>query len=252
MRAYFHHAETNEMLAPFVFDGDLDVRDFDCEGYLTKIQSENTAEQQAGVNDVLREHFSDRQYKNIVDVSEGDIVIDIGFNYGIFSLGAIYNGASKIYGFEPNKNIFQKLKDFPRKDIVKIFNHAVSDKNETLTFYEGNNTLSSSIYNNVGDFKESYSVECINFYDFIIKNNINKINFLKVDCEGTEYEIINSIPDDFFKTIDKMHIEFHDNDGEKIKPIIDKLDLNKFDWVFEEGKDINSNIGLIFAKKRII
>jgi FkbM family methyltransferase len=202
---------------------------------------------------ILNEIFYQKVYNNdFVCVAENDIVFDIGFNYGIFSLGAIYKGASRIYGFEPNKNIFEKLKYYPRQDIVKIFNCAVSDTYETLTFYEGNNTLSSSIHNNVEDFKESYNVECVNFYDFIIKNNINKIDLLKIDCEGTEYEIINSIPDEFFKTIKKMHIEFHNNDGEKVKPIINKLNQNNFEWTFEHDKNINSNIGLIFAKNNII
>jgi FkbM family methyltransferase len=252
MRAYFYHGTTNELLAPFVFDGDIDIKNFDYGNYLTKIQSENTLGQQAGVNDVLREHFSDRKYENIVDVELGDVVVDIGFNYGIFSLGALYKGASRIYGFEPNKNIFQKLKDYPRQDIDKIFNCAVSNKYERLKFCEGDNTLGSSININVDDFKESYDVECVNFYDFIIKNNINKIDFLKIDCEGTEYEIIDSIPDEFFKTIKKLHVEFHDNDGERVKSIIKKLEQNNFEWVFEEGKDINSKVGLIFAKKNNI
>lgn len=250
MRAYFYHRETNELLAPFVFDGDIDIKEFDYENYLTKIQSLNSMGQQAGVNDVLREHFSDRHYENIVDVEEGDVVVDIGFNYGIFSLGALKKGASKIYGFEPNKNIYEKLKYYPRKDIVQIFNLAVSDKYETLTFYEGDNTLGSSVLNNVGDFKESYEVKCINFYDFINKLNISKIDFLKVDCEGTEYEVFESIPDEFFKTIKKIHVEFHNNDGEKIKLLTDKLNRNDFEWQFESGKNEYSNIGLIFAKKK--
>ena len=66
MKAYFYHAETNELLAPFIFDGEIDLADFDYEGYITKIQSENSLSQQVGVNDVLREHFSDREYKNII------------------------------------------------------------------------------------------------------------------------------------------------------------------------------------------
>jgi FkbM family methyltransferase len=250
MRAYFYHRETNELLAPFVFDGDIDMKELDYENYLTKIQSLNSLGQQAGVNDVLREHFSDRHYENIVDVEEGDVVVDIGFNYGIFSLGALKKGASKIYGFEPNKNIYEKLKYYPRKDIVQIFNLAVSDKYETLTFYEGDNTLGSSVLNNVGDFKESYEVDCINFYDFIVRNKITKIDFLKVDCEGTEYKIFESIPDEFFQTIKKIHVEFHNNFNQEVQLLIDKLEKNGFEWQYEFGKDITSNIGLIFAKKR--
>jgi|LakMenE18May11ns_1017448.scaffolds.fasta_scaffold9958636_10 FkbM family methyltransferase len=250
MRAFFYDLETNELIAPFVFDGNIDLREYDYENYLTNVQKQNTLGQQAGVNDVLREHFCDRQYENIVDVEEGDVVVDIGFNHGIFSLGAIMKKASKIYGFEPNKNIFEKLKDYPRKDIVKVFNLAVSDKNETLTFYEGDNTLGSSIYDSVVDYKESYQVQCVNFYDFIKSQGIEKIDFLKIDCEGTEYEVFESIPDVFFKTIKKIHVEFHFNTDFRIKSLIDKLERNEFDWEFEEGKDFNSDIGLIFAKKK--
>ena len=250
MRAYFYNRKTNELIAPFVFDGSIDLKEYDYENYLTKIQKQNSLGQQAGVNDVLREHFSDRQYTNIVDIEEGDVVVDIGFNYGIFSLGAIMKKASKIYGFEPNKNIYGKLKDYPRKDIVEIFNLAVSDKNETLTFYEGDNTLGSSIYDKVVDYKESYEVECVNFYDFIQSRGINKIDFLKVDCEGTEYQVFDSIPDDFFKTIKRIHVEFHYNTDFRIKSLIDKLERNGFDWEFEAHKDFNSDIGLIFAKKK--
>jgi predicted RNA methylase len=39
------------------------------------------------------------------------LVVDVGFNYGIFSLGALNYGASKVYGFEPNKNIYNVIKD---------------------------------------------------------------------------------------------------------------------------------------------
>lgn len=250
MRAYFYDRRNNELLAPFVFDGDKFLEELDFDGYLKKIQSNNDKSQQAGVNDVIREHLSDRKYSKIVDVEEGDVVFDVGFNYGIFSLGALNQGAKKIYGFEPNKNIFEKLKDYPKtKGEVELYNYAVSDKNETLTFYEGRNTLASSVYTGVEDYKYSYEVKSINLYDFIIDKGISKIDFLKVDCEGTEYEIFESIPDDFFGTIKKIHVEFHNNDGNKIKILTDKLDRNGFEWFLEEGKTLTSNIGLIFAKK---
>jgi len=119
-----------------------------------------------------------------------------------------------------------------------------------LTFNEGYNTLASSLENSVGDYKESYNVKCINFYDFILKNNITKINLLKVDCEGAEYKIFDSIPDEYFSTIDKIHVEFHFNDGEKVKKLINKLETNGFDWWFEKERGMLSDIGLIFAKKK--
>jgi len=248
---YIYNKNTNELLAPFVMDGLDSLENHDREWYLKKLfKSETNKSCQSGIHDVLREHLYDRQYKDIVDVEDGDVVVDIGFNYGIFSLGALNKGASKIYGFEPNKNIYNIIKDiYPDKDKVKIYNYAVSDKNETLTFYEGHNTLASSLENSVGDYKQSYDVQCINFYEFIVKNNIEKIDFLKVDCEGAEYGIFENIPDEYFSTINKIHVEYHFNDGEKIKSLINKLERNNFDWQFEKNANMLNNIGLIFAKK---
>jgi FkbM family methyltransferase len=253
---YIYNRNNGELLAPFVIDGSNSLENYDRESYLKKLfKVEKNESHQSGIHDVLREHLFDRQYRNIVDVEDGDVVVDIGFNYGIFSLGALNNGASKVYGFEPNKNIYNIVKDiYPDRenDKVVIYNCAVSDKNEVLTFYEGHNTLASSLENNVSDYKESYEVPCINFYDFILNNKIEKINFLKIDCEGAEYDIFENIPDDYFITIDKIHVEFHFNEGEKIKPLINKLERNGFDWWFEQDGSMLSDIGLIFAKKRTV
>lgn len=251
---YIYDRNSNDLLAPFVIEGTDSLENYDRELYLKKLfKIETNESHQSGIHDVLREHLFDRQYRDIVDVEDGDVVVDIGFNYGIFSLGALNNGASKVYGFEPNKNVYNIIKEiYPDKDKVTIYNYAVSDKNETLTFYEGHNTLASSLENEVSDYKESYEVSCINFYEFITKNNIGKINFLKIDCEGAEYAIFENIPDEYFLTIDKIHVEFHFNEGEKVKPLIDKLERNGFDWCFEKDRSILSDIGLIFAKRRDI
>lgn len=242
---------TKRLLAPFVIDGHEYLQKYDEYGYLQKLFKVETNEScQAGINDVIREHFHDRQYRNIVDVEEGDVVVDIGFNYGIFSLGALHKGASKIYGFEPNRNIFEKIVDiYPETDKVEIFNLAVSDKNEKIIFNEGYNTLSSSINLQVPDYHRSYNVDCVNFYDFIVENQIDKIDFLKVDCEGAEYSIIQSIPDEFFSKIKRLHIEYHGNSGTEVLPIIEKLEKNGFSYQYESGHTQFSEIGLIFAKK---
>ena len=249
-RVNFYNNKTNELIAPFVIDGEKSVRELENYNYLKEIQKINTSDQQLGVNDVLREHFFVRQYENFIDVEEGDVVVDVGFNFGVFSLGALNKGASKIYGFEPNKNIYEKLKLYPSRDKVEIFNHAVSNKYGKIQFNEGHNTLGSSItFNNI-DTKLSYDVEVIDLYDFLIKKNITKIDFLKVDCEGEEYNIFNSIPDEFLSNIKKIHVEYHNNLNGEVKQLIDKLEKNDFNWFFENDRDENSECGLIFAKKR--
>ncbi len=251
-KVMIHHRETNELLAPFVIDGFKSVEDFDKYGYVKKLfQKEKDSSCQIGILDVLREHHYDRHYKDYCDVTEGDVVVDIGFNYGIFSLGALYKGASKIYGLEPNKHVYSLVKElYPKQDKVQIYPFAVSSENKTIKFQVSHNTLSSSMVCEIGDFKEEYDVKCVNLYDFLTFNNIQKIDFLKIDCEGTEYDIFSSIPDDYFKTIKKIHVEFHFNDGQKILPLLNKLNRNNFEWKYENDRNQFSEVGLIFAKNR--
>lgn len=248
----FYERETKNLISPFVIDGNKSLEDYDKFGYIKKLlKVESNEIFQADINEVLREHLHDRFYENIVDVEEGDIVVDIGFNYGIFSLGALNRGASKIYAFEPNRHVYEVVsKLYPERNKVHIFNLAVSNKNEMVFFDEKHNTLSSSICSPSSENTGTYHVQAINFFEFIVKNKIEKIDLLKVDCEGAEYEIFENIPDEFFSTIKKIHVEFHANTGLEVKPIINKLERNGFDWVFEHERTEISEIGLIFAKNK--
>jgi FkbM family methyltransferase len=251
-KVLIYDKNTKKLIAPFVIDGDISLEDSDKFGYLKKLMKIEINElRQSGINDVIREHLYDRFYEDIVDVDEGDVVVDIGFNYGIFSLGALYKGASKIYGFEPNKHIYDIVSEiYPEKEKVKIYQYAVADKNEKTTFRETYDTLSSTISLDVVDYYKSYDVISINFFDFIVDNKIEKIDFLKVDCEGAEYAIFETIPDEYFSKIKKIHVEFHDNKNKEVIKIIEKLERNGFEYQFSEGSSELSNVSLIFAKNK--
>lgn len=54
-------------------------------------------------------------------------------------------------------------------------------------------------------------VETVTLDSVFIEHNISKIDFLKLDCEGSEGEIISSLNSDGWKRIKKVAIEFHDN-----------------------------------------
>ena len=109
----------------------------------------------------------------------------------------------------------------------------------------------STIFQNINieNVGNSYEVDIISFNDFIIENKIEKIDFLKVDCEGAEYGIFNSISNEYLSNyINKVAIEFHHNILDvKVQTLINKLQDNGFNVkvVYEE----NSNIGLIYGKK---
>ena len=201
----------------------------------------------------LYDIFINKCYTNNISIENGDVVIDIGANIGFFSYYAIINGASKVYAFEPGLAQSQSIKDnFGDIDTLTIESKAVSNHTDTLTYIQ-NNTFSvkSTNYINMSNM-EDYIItecECVNLMEYCVNNNINKINFLKIDCEGAEYDIFKSLSDDFIKNIDKISMEFHLNKDGKVKSLIKRLkDLN-FDVICN---DVEIEVGLLDAKNKNI
>lgn len=246
---------TNEILAPFVLDGTDDLNKMDHKNYIHNLLGFVAQDHEIpGIEFVINEHAFIHEYQNIVDVEVGDVVVDVGFNYGLYSLMALKKGAKEIWGFEPNLRIYSNLKKyFPDQDRVHIFNFAVWDRNSLMTFYDDIGHLGSGIYETLPkeSILDSYEVRTINLYDFLIYHNVLHIDLLKIDCEGTEYDIIECIPSEYLKNVKKIHIEYHMNgDGVKLQKMLDKLTDCGFEINFGADSSINSWIGMIYCKQK--
>ena len=246
---------TNEILAPFVLDGTDDLNKMDHKNYIHNLLGFVAQDHEIpGIEFVINEHAFIHEYQNIVDVEVGDVVVDVGFNYGLYSLMALKKGAKEIWGFEPNLRIYSNLKKyFPDQDRVHIFNFAVWDRNSLMTFYDDIGHLGSGIYETLPkeSILDSYEVRTINLYDFLIYHNVLHIDLLKIDCEGTEYDIIECIPTDYLKNVKKIHIEYHMNvDGIKLKRMLTKLENCGFEINFGHKSTINTWIGMIYCKQK--
>lgn len=138
------------------------------------------------------------------------IMFDIGASNGVFSSKYLKkNPDCKIYCFEPNKLNYIKLKN-NTKNIknISIYPYAISDISGTKTFYESNYTNSSSLLpftENTKKWKNpskstpelktinKYLVKCIRLDDFIKDNNIQYIDYLKIDTQGHDLNVIKSL-----------------------------------------------------------
>jgi FkbM family methyltransferase len=144
------------------------------------------------------------------EIKENDIVIDIGAHIGLYTLYASrICSKGKIYCFEPVKSNFDILLDNVNLNSIQnvtTYNLAVSGSTEKVKIYLNPDDSGHSMFISSNEFVE---VDSISLKEIIDKNNIEKCNFLKLDCEGAEYDIINSLPDGYFAKIDKMIIEYH-------------------------------------------
>tara|TARA_B100001029_G_scaffold131341_1_gene110232 strand:+ start:347 stop:1093 length:747 start_codon:yes stop_codon:yes gene_type:complete len=194
--------------------------------------------------------------KNIYDqfgvkVDDGDLVVDIGAHVGIFSTYAAQkNKSGKIFSFEPFKDNFNRLKfhkELNKISNINIYNLAISGENGKKFFYinsknSGGNSFIKDIYRN-----KEIIVETIKLTDFCKKEKIRKIDFLKMDCEGAEFEIFEK-DESFLKIVKKIIMECHPIDGKNIIFIINKL--KKYNFKIHKITDDN-NLKMIYASKII-
>lgn len=146
------------------------------------------------------------------EINHKDIVVDIGAHIGIFTIMAsCYAKKGKVYAFEPFKENYTLLLENVRLNKLKnvqAFNKAVSNKKDKIKFYvsQTKNKGFNSLQRLDKSQKEVF-VEKISFKEFLKK--LPKIDFLKLDCEGAEYEILFSLSKKELEKIKKISMEFH-------------------------------------------
>jgi FkbM family methyltransferase len=138
----------------------------------------------------LLDYYNNRQRT----INEGDIVVDLGGNVGIFNRWAYSQGASKVISFEPDNRYF-KLLSLNADPRSVLFNAAISYEKGHTTLYESNHLGGSNIYGTQIGNKE-YVVKTYTL-DYLFQSKlIDKIDFLKVDIEGAEHYAFGGISDE--------------------------------------------------------
>ena len=150
------------------------------------------------------EIFVDDIYQKYNKIQEGDVVVDIGANVGAFSYLALKKNIKHLYSVEPSKSLLPTLiKNTKGSNNIDIINCRISNDNSI------NNKLTTKDYVNVYDNSGS-TYDNIEFKELIKKYKIEKIDFLKCDCEGGEYFIFNEENKEWIRNnIKHVAAEFH-------------------------------------------
>ena len=187
---------------------------------------------------IAQEVWSKRVYDHAdFPFRHGMVVVDIGANQGFFSLYAASKGAT-VYAFEPSSENFGLLTHNvaanPCGRRVKAFQAAVAGTKGTVTLFVGLDprgeilSASASIMNanRGGAGVKSESVEATTLDNVLRDNRIDHCDFLKMDCEGAEYEILKNTSADTFSRIRRISMETHAGRG---REAVDNLELQGFE-----------------------
>ncbi len=163
--------------------------------------------------------------------------LDIGANIGNHSL-FFKDSFNKIESFEPQKKIFQILKlntqQYPN---IKIYNYGVSNKDTLTTFHIPitNSGMASQKQHLTDYYSEKVLLKKLDYKSF------TNVGYIKVDVEGSEYEVLISL-DDIIKTSKPLiSFELNRNNIDR-KKIIDLLkDYGYYDFFVPEDYRFQNN-----------
>lgn len=152
-------------------------------------------------------NLKDYYHENFNHIKEGDVVVDLGGNIGIFNRWAYFEGASKVISFEPDKRYF-KLLSLNSDSRSLLFNAAVSNKMGEIDIYESDHLGGTTTFKSYS-YKNKYKVRTYTL-DYLFETKlIDKIDFLKIDIEGSEIAALNGISDENLMKVKNISMEYH-------------------------------------------
>ncbi|MBL7910340.1 MAG: FkbM family methyltransferase [Bacteroidia bacterium] len=163
------------------------------------------------------------------------VVFDIGAHLGLMSIicAQLLQKKGKVYSFEPTPKTFEILKKVIKlnnaSDVVIPINKAVAKENKIIDFYlsveDGSN--SNSLVSKNHRERKPIQIQVTSLDIFAKENNIKQIDLIKIDAEGSEYDVLlgakNIISSFKPKIILALHPPLIKNNGHNIEDIYEFL-----------------------------
>jgi FkbM family methyltransferase len=159
-------------------------------------------------------HFSDiwyhRSYTKHLAMPSGSLVVDIGANVGVFSLFAARK-ARIVYALEPSATNFSLLcsNTASAGNIVPLNLACAGVDGEALLDVSSNPVSFSLSASSTSANRETVGV--ITLASLFDRYKIEYCDFLKLDCEGSEFEIILDSEPALIRRVKRIVMEYHDH-----------------------------------------
>lgn len=164
--------------------------------------------------------------------SQAQVVLDIGSNTGLYSLGAgAKNPAARIFAFEP----MPRVASLTRKNAqlnpsfnIQVQQNAVCDQGGMVTIHDpgGDQPASASLKSDFLDCEqETIEVEAIRIDDFVADKQLARVDLVKLDVEGVEEIALRGMQQTIQKFKPTLFIEVLDSRPDLIAELKKLVDL---------------------------
>jgi FkbM family methyltransferase len=176
------------------------------------------------------------------DLNENSIVFDLGGYKGEFTSDIYRRYGSTIYVFEPILEFYNSIKsEFSNVSKIHAFHFGLGGKNESMKISLTDN--SSSVFIESDQFE---LIQIKSIIDFIKEKNITKVDLIKINIEGGEYEVLESLLENNLITIfNNIQVQFHDFIIENAQERMNKIQMKlaktheltyQYEFVWENWK----------------
>lgn len=163
----------------------------------------------------LAEIFLDKCYGSDFG---GKIVVDVGMSNGDSAIFFAKNGAAKVVGLEPYRESYdlavRNIQLSGVSNVVSLDAGLGESVGRSVLNVSSMRPNANSLVNSRGNHSDSQfdyleEVKTITLEWIMSRFGLERIDFLKMDCEGCEYEIFRQISDSVLRSIQEIVLEFH-------------------------------------------
>jgi FkbM family methyltransferase len=191
------------------------------------------------IEEVFLDHFYDTNLPNNLNPT----IVDVGGNHGYFSIRMKeLFPESTIYSFEPDESNFamlvRNISSVRSTKPIRARQKGVCAHTRVETLYIHPTNIGGHSIIAETENQETESISIVGLEEFMLQHDIQKIDFLKLDCEGAEKEILESLNVNLAKKIHKIVYE-------PTPRLYNPVEMNKF--LEKLGYKISEGQGVFYA-----
>lgn len=142
------------------------------------------------------------------------VILDVGANIGLFTLyAARFARHARVFSFEPFPATFSRLlatvHDHHLDTRVTCLNYAATGAGGVRVMRDGPVPSQRRALASPSNSADGIQVQGKSLEEILDENDLFRVDLLKMDIEGSEYEVLLSAPPHVLKRFDRIALEYH-------------------------------------------
>jgi len=200
---------------------------------------------------IIKETCLDRDYEsNATLIQDGWTVIDIGAGLGDFAISVAYGHPNcQVYAYEPFPESYRLLDENIKLNSISnvvVAPIAIGAQSGEMALFTTGAAVQHTT-TNASSTAAAITIQGLSLDDVFEVNALSVCDFLKMDCEGGEFDILFNASEATLKKIRNICLEYHDGATEfSHTDLVDYLRQRGFQ-VRTSPNPVHNRLGFLYA-----